>query len=318
MSFWSGEKLAQRLPSLIQTFKQNNLDCASYRLCIGEQVFATSDRFATGAPASPLVSILSTPPNNTLRIKPGQFAFLMTEEVIQVPDDAIALISMRAAYKFKGLINVSGFHVDPGWDGKLLFSVYNAGPGEIIVERGDPAFLIVYADLDCKSQSLYSGSSKGQSTIKAPLLQNMTEQVFSPLMLQRRIEDLVEKVADVEKTAAMWKVITLAVSTMAGILIGMVALFATFAPSTLGVIMAKTIENGGYEMRQKIIDPPQISNNTIGLDRQPTKKTSKKDSPQQEKVTSHNFSPLPPPETSSPKGSNPTQEMNVKRLDALK
>lgn len=255
MAFWSGEKLAKELPHLIQTFNPENIDCASYRLCVGEQVFATSDKFETSGPADPLVSILGDSPNNILRIRPGQFAFLMTEEVVNVPNNALALISMRAGYKFKGLINVSGFHVDPGWKGKLLFSVYNAGSAEVILERGAPVFLIVYADLDRDSEKIYSGPSQGQNTIKSSLLQNMTEQVFSPLMLQRRIEDLAIKIGQVESTAKQWKTITLSVSSMLGLLVAITALFATFAPGTLGVILAKIVENGGYEMKLKSNEP---------------------------------------------------------------
>ena len=60
---------------------------------------------------------------------PGQFAFLLTDEIVEVPDSAMALISIKAKIKWRGLINVSGFHVDPGFKGRLIFSVYNAGPG---------------------------------------------------------------------------------------------------------------------------------------------------------------------------------------------
>ena len=254
MGFWSGEKLAQRLPDLIDCFEEKHLDCASYHLCVGDQVFATSDKFSSSGPSDPLVSVLGDAPNNMLRIKPGQFAFLITKEYVYVPSDAIALISMRAGYKFRGLINVSGFHVDPGWEGKLLFSVYNAGPAEIIVERGDNMFLIVYADLDSNSTKIYEGKSKGQKEIKASLLQNMTEQVFSPLMLQRRIDDLISKVSQVENTAAIWRTVTLAVSVLAGSLLAFAALFATYAPATLGIILAKTIESSGFEMKLKPLD----------------------------------------------------------------
>ncbi|WEV50113.1 hypothetical protein OZX61_12000 (plasmid) [Acinetobacter sp. ESL0695] len=67
---------------------------------------------------------------------------------MKVPNNALAFISFKAKYKYKGLINVSGFHVDPGWYGKLTFSIYNAGPSDIALEKGDPFALIWYADLD--------------------------------------------------------------------------------------------------------------------------------------------------------------------------
>lgn len=54
-------------------------------------------------------------------IPKGQFALLITEEIVKVPNNALAFISFKAKYKYKGLINVSGFHVDPGWYGKLTF-----------------------------------------------------------------------------------------------------------------------------------------------------------------------------------------------------
>jgi dCTP deaminase len=260
MSFWSGEKLSDILPALIVPFDASQLDCASYLLSVGEQVFATSDKFVTDVPNSPLISVLGAPPNHTLRIRPGQFAFLMTEEIIEVPSNAIALISMRSSYKFKGLINVSGFHVDPGWKGRLLFSVYNAGPSEIIAARGDRMFMIVYADLDRLSSKIYNGSSKGQDKIKPSLLQNMTEQVFSPLMLQRRIEDLAISVRAVENTANLVKAVTFSVTAAATLFVAAAALFAAFAPATLGVIVGKIVESGGYELRQKAPSEVQKSN----------------------------------------------------------
>ena len=50
-------------------------------------------------------------------IPPGQFAFLLTAETVTMPDNAIAFISIKARLKFNGLINISGFHVDPGYRG---------------------------------------------------------------------------------------------------------------------------------------------------------------------------------------------------------
>jgi dCTP deaminase len=269
MAFWSGEKLAQRLPSLIGDFNVRNLDCASYRLSVGDQVFATSDKFASSAPSAALVSVLKDPPDNLLRIRPGQFAFLMTLERVRVPDDALALISIRAGYKFKGLINVSGFHVDPGWDGKLLFSVYNAGPTDVIVERGEPMFLIVYADLDRVSAETYNGASQGQVNIKASLLANMTEQVFSPLMLQRHLAELERRTNELDskvdnrtfeieskanQSATRISVAAYTLASVLALLFAWFAILAAFAPGWFGVTLAKTLEAAGYEIRQKALD----------------------------------------------------------------
>ena len=47
-------------------------------------------------------------------------AMLITEEQVNVPLDAMAFISMKAGKKLGGLINISGFHVDPGFNPSVV------------------------------------------------------------------------------------------------------------------------------------------------------------------------------------------------------
>lgn len=191
MAFWSGETLKARLPGLIKPYNATNIDCASYVLHLGEQGFVTKDGLINGRPDEALVQLIEkTAPKNTVIIGTGQFAFLLTEEIVSVPKDALALISMKSGLKNKGLVNVSGFHVDPGFSGKLIFAVYNAGPKEIVLERNQPLFMIVFADLDKETKFFYTGKSQNQDSIKANLLEGMTGQVFSPMRLQREMLEL--------------------------------------------------------------------------------------------------------------------------------
>jgi hypothetical protein len=99
---------------------------------------------------------------------------------------------MRARYKFKGLVNVSGFHVDPGWNGRLVFSVYNAGPSPVVLSRGAGIFLIWYADLDQSSQCIKRIANPQQS-IDDQLIEGMSGQVFSPIALNKDVSELKEK-----------------------------------------------------------------------------------------------------------------------------
>jgi len=124
----------------IMPFCENNLKNAAYELSLGAEVYSTDSK--TGK-----VEILENPKNRGVEINPGQFALLLTKEVVRVPNAYIAFISIKAGEKLKGLINVSGFHVDPGFVGHLLFSVYNAGPSTIVLNSGEPYFPIWYAQL---------------------------------------------------------------------------------------------------------------------------------------------------------------------------
>lgn len=143
--FWGGERLREELGALISDYDADRLDHASYRLRIGPEVYVSP----TGEPDDPRNKPkTSLVPGQGFTIPAGQFGFILTEETIRVPVGAIAFISIRAGYKFRGLVNVSGFHVDPNYEGRLIFAVFNAGPGPVHLSRGEPCFLIWYADLD--------------------------------------------------------------------------------------------------------------------------------------------------------------------------
>lgn len=196
MSFWSGETLAKRLPTLIAPYDPNRIDGAAYTLALGAEVYVTSDHRLEGNPQAGVKTELD--PGSQFRIPPGQFSFLLTEEEVSVPDDAIALISIRATYKFKGLVNVSGFHVDPGWRGRLIFSVHNAGPASVVLSRGAPAFLIWYVSLDQSTKYVKNGAARFEK-LPDGLLNNIGGNVFSPMILSQEITELRQSDSDLRE-----------------------------------------------------------------------------------------------------------------------
>jgi dCTP deaminase len=221
MAFWSGETLELKLPTLISDFNKKNVKCASYELSVGKQAFVTRDDLVGNSPVSELTHMLEkTAPKHTVVIEPGQFAFLLTEEKVTVPHNAMALISMKAKFKFRGLINVSGFHVDPGFSGCLIFSLYNAGPREIILNRGQKVFIIVFADLDQTSSLpfVYAGDAQDQESIGTELIQNIaTGQVFSPMTLQREMLKIRDDLTEVRIRARL----------IDGIVVASISIFVT-------------------------------------------------------------------------------------------
>lgn len=145
MSFWSSQQLEQRLPALVDCFQKERIDCNAYTLRIGAEMYVSpSDQ--SDDPSAQTIRQLSK--EEAFTIPPGQFAYLITQEAVEIPVDAMAFISIKAKMKFRGLVNVSGFHVDPGYKGNLIFSVYNAGPSVIHLRQGQSCFLIWFADLD--------------------------------------------------------------------------------------------------------------------------------------------------------------------------
>jgi dCTP deaminase len=124
----------------IQPFDEGRIKNGAYELSLGSEVYLTDSK--TGR-----VELLNAN-NREIDINPGQFALLLTKEIVKIPKDKIAFISIKAGEKLKGLVNVSGFHVDPGFHDHLLFSVYNAGPSPIVLNYDQPYFLIWFSELN--------------------------------------------------------------------------------------------------------------------------------------------------------------------------
>lgn len=204
--FWSGETLSERLPDLIEPFVPDQVDCAAYTLSVGPEVYVSpSDQ----TPDPTTVTVRKLSPGDAFTVPPGQFAFLLTEEIVSVPTNALAFISIRAKVKFRGLVNVSGFHVDPGYRGQLTFAVFNAGPTPIHLKRGQQIFLIWYASLD--SETSFKKEGKVHIGIDTTLITGIAGELQSLTGLSQKIDTvdkaLRDRVHAIETSQARHKVI---------------------------------------------------------------------------------------------------------------
>jgi len=193
MPFWSGEKLEAELASCITTggYGAENIDCASYTLHVGPEVFITPDHYEPN-PSQNTKRKLAI--DEAFNIPSGQFAFLLTEEEVSISDKCIAFISMKASTKFKGLVNVSGFHVDPGYKGRLVFSVFNAGPAPIKLQRGMPLFLMWLADLD--RQTTKVKNNKPITELNLKILDPIHGPIFSPQAISESVQSFKSDIKD--------------------------------------------------------------------------------------------------------------------------
>jgi dCTP deaminase len=228
--FWSGETLTERLPKLIEPFVPERVDCAAYTLAIGPEVYV-SPTDQTADPAT--ITVRKLDEDEAFTIPPGQFAFLLTEEIVSVPVHALAFISIRAKTKFRGLVNVSGFHVDPGYRGQLTYSVFNAGPVPIHLKRGQPIFLIWYANLDCESK--YKKDGQIRKGIDTELITAVAGELLSFAGLSKKIKNVDETLGDrihsIEKEQTYYRVIgTIALAVVIALGVGWVKDFVASKP----------------------------------------------------------------------------------------
>lgn len=177
--FLSTAELNTLLPNQISTFKKERINGVAYELSLGNQVYQTDAK-------NEKKQILDKK-NSQIVIKPGQFALLLTEETVTIPKNIIAFISIKFKEKIKGLVNVSGFHVDPGFSGKIIFSVYNAGAAPIVMDMGKPYFLIWFSQLTSDAK-IYDGKHQGQTEITAENVSALIGKIASPNVLLDKIK----------------------------------------------------------------------------------------------------------------------------------
>jgi dCTP deaminase len=202
MAFWSGETIRarnQRSPEIIRPFDAEAIDCNAYTLHLGREAFVTSHRFLKRYEEAKKI----LQPGDSFYIPAGQFAFLLSKEYLTVPVDVMAFTSLRSRIKYRGLVNVSGFHVDPGFRGHFLYAVYNAGPQPIVLNEGDPLFLIWFAELDCKTTLKSRVNREPQTTIDSGIIQQVSGPILSLQELTERMRLLDNSVYHVKAAAAV-------------------------------------------------------------------------------------------------------------------
>lgn len=210
MSFWTTQRIREALngsDSVIVNPDLLRINNACYELALGREAFVTTEG---GTKRIRQVG-------DQLRIPPGQFALLLTEEEVRIPLDVLAFISIKASKKMTGLVNVSGFHVDPGFHGRLKFSVYNAGAEAIVLEVGECLFPIWFCQLPEPNEDRYDGKHQGQMGLSSEDVTRLQGDLASPAALKKEIDELRSTVNN-WKAATVGALLTAIATALAAIL----------------------------------------------------------------------------------------------------
>lgn len=206
MAFWGkkrwleeGAKSDEKKPIL--PWEEGRVEAAGYRLSVGKEYYVNGD-------GSSVVNKLEE--GESFVISPGEFAFILTKERVQVSKSSIGFISMRVNMKFKGLVNVSGFQINPGFCGKLVFAVFNAGPRHINIRFGDEIFSVWFADLDKPAVDDHEEGGKipnNLDAIPSDTINGISGEALTAYQLSKQIRELSDqtrKLADSVASTRTW------------------------------------------------------------------------------------------------------------------
>jgi dCTP deaminase len=128
--------------------------------------------------------------DDTLVIPGGQFALLTTYETVDIPTNCFALISVKFSSKKQGLINVSGFHVDPGYEGRIHYAVFNAGPANIYIRWKQPLFQLFLYQMSEAVEGEYLRSAKGLDKLALEDVASIQGRSLSLFEMEKEVESL--------------------------------------------------------------------------------------------------------------------------------
>jgi dCTP deaminase len=219
MSFWSSTTIKERFSTeliitqdngagWIDAFDEKRVQHGSYELSLGSEVFMTSELHGRKTVLSEKEQVV---------IPPGQFAILLTEERLSLPPSCLGFISIKASKKFCGLVNVSGFHVDPGYQARLKFSVYNAGSRDVILTRGKALFVLWIANFDAPITDPYD-STRSTNELTDDDIMKIQGEIASPAELLKRVRHI-EEFMTMVKTMFTTILIALVVTIVGGLVV---------------------------------------------------------------------------------------------------
>lgn len=175
-------KVKMELPIFIDDVDPECLKGANYDLRLGEDVYVTTEKVPK--------KLTRMGKNGVVSIEPGEFGILMTHEYIFAPLDLMGFISVRLTHKQKGLVNISGFHVDPGFYGRLMFAVFNAGPNDVPLRYKEPVFMVMFNELTKDAEKIRKSRWSGMENIPIETLSGLRGTSVSVRNLDERIRRL--------------------------------------------------------------------------------------------------------------------------------
>lgn len=117
------------------TYVQTSLEASSYDVRVGTKGILGG------------VGVEINLDKEPMELPPGAYGGVISLECLFLPPNICARIGSKRALSYDGVILLTGALVDPGYEGYLLFGLYNASQRRVIIRRGRKICNIVFERL---------------------------------------------------------------------------------------------------------------------------------------------------------------------------
>ncbi|MBQ2888483.1 MAG: hypothetical protein IJE29_06145 [Firmicutes bacterium] len=147
--------------NLIEGYRPENIQTCSYDLRMGEQYYFYRKKDGD------TVHISTLGKGDILKIPPNSICYVMTEEIVNMPLDLTASISLSFGLIKSGVMLAAQPPYDPGYRGKTVALLHNLSNQPVKIERGEHILNIVFTELSkpLESEQLYTGKYQGLNNL---------------------------------------------------------------------------------------------------------------------------------------------------------
>lgn len=118
-----------------ETFDRGSLEASGYDIRVGAKGVLGGEGREIDLRVEPI------------QLGPGAYCGVISQEKVRLRDHVVARIGSKRALSYDGVILLTGTVVDPGYEGHLLFGLYNASQRRVQIRQGRKICNIVFERL---------------------------------------------------------------------------------------------------------------------------------------------------------------------------
>lgn len=174
------------------TFSSSSLEASSYDIRVGKKgiIGGTGNE----------IDLIS----GYLELQPGSYAGIVSYEKFKLPSTIAARLGAKRALSYDGIILLTGSIVDPGYEGHLIFGLYNASQRKALLKYGKKICNVVFEKLSIEPDKVVSPDP---SLIDGNFPEEFVQKMYSMEVLPwmqisdrvKQIEQITSEIIDLKK-----------------------------------------------------------------------------------------------------------------------
>jgi len=140
-----------------------------------------------------------------IMIKPGEIAFVMTTEALSLPNDIYCQLSTKRKLSLDGIVTLGGLIIDPNYNGKLFFGLYNISSRDYLLRPGKKLIAGVFYKTDYKSAKTPEPINDFPDELIKMVVDNKPNSTSSLLTTIERLAEEIKFIKDKINNDEKWK-----------------------------------------------------------------------------------------------------------------